>query len=72
MLSLFNKFGGAMEYTIEVDVIVARCYTVEADSPEEAMTIYHAGGAQLDEGEMFEANWDEQLHTAHIVMTEVS
>jgi hypothetical protein len=72
MLLLFNKFGGAVEYTIEVDVIVARCYTVKAGSPEEAMTKYHAGDAQLDEGEMFEANWDEQPQTAKIVMTEVS
>ena len=60
-----------MEYTIEVEVVVARCYTVEADSPEEAMTKYHAGDAQLGEGELDEANWDEWPDTARIVMSEV-
>jgi hypothetical protein len=71
MLFLFKKFGGAMEYTIEVEVTVARCYTVEADNPEEAMTKYHAGDAQLGEGELDEAQWEEWPHTAHIVTTEV-
>ena len=61
-----------MEYTIEVDVLVTRVYVVEANNPEDAMTKYHAGDADICDGEMFEANWDEQPHTAHIVMTEVS
>ena len=61
-----------MEYTIEVEVVVARCYTVEADSPEEAMTKYHAGDATIDESHDEMADWDEWPHTAHIVVTEVS
>ena len=61
-----------MDYQIEVDVTVTRSYTVQADSPGHAMSLYRSGDAEMDDGELFEANWDEQPHTAHIVMTEVS
>jgi len=55
------------EYTIEVDVIVKRIYTVEANSPEEALTKYRDGEADIDDGELFEANWDEQEDTAIVL-----
>ena len=56
-----------MEYTIAVDVLVCRTYTVEADCPGDALVKYRAGDAEMDEGEMFEANWDEQEHTAKVM-----
>jgi hypothetical protein len=59
--------GGVMEYKIEVDVIVTRSYTVQADSPGEAMTLYRSSDAELADGEMFEANWDEQEQTARVI-----
>ena len=56
-----------MEYKIEVDVIVTRTYTVEADSPGEAMTLYRSGDAQLAGGELDTSNWDEQERTARVL-----
>ena len=56
-----------MEYNIEVDVIVTRRYTVEADSPGHAMTLYRSGDAEMDDGELFEANWDEDERTARVI-----
>ena len=56
-----------MNYSIKVDVIVTRTYTVEADSPGEAMTLYRSGDAEMDEGELFEANWDEDERTARVI-----
>ena len=57
-----------MDYIIEVDVIVTRTYVVEANSPEEALALYRAGDAEIDlnVSELFEANWDEQEHTARV------
>jgi hypothetical protein len=46
---------------------VTRRYTAEADSPGDAMTIYRSGDAEMDDGELFEANWDEQEQTAQVV-----
>ena len=61
-----------MEYTIEVDVLVTRVYVVEANNPEDAMTKYHAGeGDILDESREM-SNWEEQDHTARVIMMEVS
>ena len=60
-----------MDYQIEVDVIVTRTYTVEGDSPGHAMTLYRAGDAQLDEGELLEAYWEEQETTASVVSVTV-
>ena len=61
-----------MEYTIEVDVLVTRVYVVEANNPEDAMTKYHAGeGDILDESREM-SDWEEQNHTARVIMTEVS
>ena len=56
-----------MNYSIEVDVIVTRTYTAEADSPGEAMTLYRSGDAEIAEGELFEANWDEDERTARVI-----
>ena len=60
-----------MDYQIEVDVTVTRTYTVEADSPGHAMTLYRAGDAQLAEGELLEAYWEEQETTASVVSVTV-
>jgi len=59
--------GGVMEYSIEVDVTVTRTYTVEGDSPGHAMTLYRSGDAEIADGELFEANWDEQEQTARVI-----
>ena len=59
--------GGDMEYTIEVDVLVTRTYTVEADSPGDALAIYRDGDADICDGDLFESNWDEQEHTARVL-----
>ena len=60
-----------MEYQIEVDVTVTRRYAVEADSPGHAMTLYRAGDAQLDDGELLENYWEEQEQTATVVSVTV-
>ena len=54
-----------MEYTIEVDVLVCRTYTVEADCPGDALAIYRAGDAEMNEDDT--SNWDEQDRTARVV-----
>jgi hypothetical protein len=59
--------GGVMNYSIEVDVTVTRTYTVEADSPGEAMTRYRSGDAEMDDGELDTSNWDEDERTAQVV-----
>ena len=60
-----------MEYKIEVDVTVTRTYTVEADSPGEAMTLYRSGDAEMDDGELDTSNWDEDERTAQVVTVTV-
>jgi len=59
-------------YTIEVDVVVTRTYRVEADGPNHALMLYHAGDAEIDQqrSEMFEANWDEREYTARVLSLE--
>ena len=56
-----------MNYSIEVDVTVTRTYTVEADSPGEAMTLYRSGDAEMDDGELDTSNWDENERTARVL-----
>ena len=60
-----------MNYSIHVDVTVCRTYTVEADSPGEAMTLYRSGDAQLADGELLEAYWEEDERTAQVVTVTV-
>ena len=54
-----------MEYSIEVDVLVSRTYRAEADCPGDALVIYRAGDAEMEEDDT--SNSDERDRTARVI-----